>query len=172
MPFFVILCFVLALIVQTGSGVQKFLVSPMAFYIGLTIAIATIIASFFKKIPEFTAYDVFASSILLAWFALWKPLFVSDSPIFFFFPVYFALIVAFVSLFFIGQRHKIDQDSLQRMKSIADAGYFEPWVAMACVAVTLYFENRFIQFPTFMTLLAARFALSGCLKPVDKVAKG
>jgi hypothetical protein len=101
----------------------------------------------------------------LAWFALWKPLFVSDSPIFFFFPVYFALIVAFVSLFFIGQRHKIDHDSLQRMQAIVDSGVIPHWFVMICVTVTLYFENRFIQFPTFMTLLAVRYALSGCLKP-------
>jgi hypothetical protein len=165
MPFFVALCLILAFIVQTGGPVQALLVSPVVFYVCLTIAIATIIGSFLKKIPESISYDMFASSILLAWFALWKPLFVSDSPIFFFFPVYFALIVAFVSLFFIGQRHKIDRDSLQRMQTIVDSGMIQPWFVMACVSVTLYFENRFIQFPTFMTLLAARYALSGCLKP-------
>ena len=165
MPIFVILCLALALIVQTGSAVQKLLVSPVVFYVGLTVAIATIIASIFKKIPELISYDVFASSILLAWFALWKPLFVSDSPIFFFFPVYFALIVAFVSLFFIGQRHKIDADSLQRMQAIVDSGVIPHWFVMICVTITLYFENRFIQFPTFITLLAVRYALTGCLKP-------
>jgi hypothetical protein len=165
MPFFVALCLLLAFIVQTGGPIQALLVSPVVFYASLTIAIVTIMGSFLKKIPDPISYDVFASSILLAWFALWKPLFVRDSPIFFFFPVYFALIVAFVSLFFIGQRHKIDRDSLQRMQTIVDSGVIQPWFVMACVSVTLYFENRFIQFPTFMTLLAARYALSGCLKP-------
>ena len=141
------------------------LVSPMVIYIGLTIAVITVIGSFFKKIPEYISYDLFASSILFTWFAYWKPLFVRDSPIFFFFPVYFALIVAFVSLFFIGQRHKIDQDSLNRMQTIVDSGVVQPWFIMVCVTVTLYFENRFIQFPTMMTLLTTRYALSGCLKP-------
>jgi len=165
MPVFIAFCIALALIVETGSSVQALLLSPLVIYIGLAIAIVTIIVSFFKKLPETISYDLFASSTLLAWFALWKPLFVAESPIFFFFPVYFALIVAFVALFFIGQRHKIDQDSLQRMQAIVDSGVVAPWFIMTCVLVTLYFENRFIQFPTMMTLLALRYALSGCLKP-------
>jgi len=164
MPVFVVLCLILALIVQAGSPLQAILVSPVIIYCGLTIAIGTIIASFFKKLPENISYDLFASSILFAWFAYWKPLFVTDSPIFFFFPVYFALIVAFAALFFIGQRHKIDRDSLQRMQAIVDSGVVAPWFVMTCVLVTLYFENRFIQYPTMMTLLTMRYALSGCLK--------
>jgi hypothetical protein len=155
----------LAAIVQMESPIVTLLASPIFIYIGLTIAIATIIASYFKKLPESSSYDLFACSILFAWFAYWKPLFVTDSPIFFFFPVYFALIVALVSLFFIGQRHKLDRDSLQRMQAIVDSGVIPPWGVMVCVTVTLYFENRFIQFPTMMTLLTIRYALSGCLKP-------
>jgi hypothetical protein len=164
MPFFVALCLLLAIIVQTGSPLQAILVSPIFIYVGLAIAIAIIIGIFFKRLPEKTGYDLFACSTLFVWFAYWKPLFVTDSPIFFFFPVYFALIVAFADLFFIGQRHKIDPDSRQRMQTIVNSGVIQPWFVMACVLVTLYFENRFIQFPTFMTLLTIRYALSGCLK--------
>jgi hypothetical protein len=164
MPVFVVLCLILALIVQTGSAIQTILVSSIVIYGGLTVAISTIIGSFFKKIPEHISYDLFACSALVTWFAYWKPLFVSDSPIFFFFPVYFALIVAFVSLFFIGRRHKIDNDSLTRMQGIVDSGVVDPWFLMSCVLVTLYFENRFIQYPTMMTLLTMRYTLYGLLK--------
>jgi hypothetical protein len=165
MPVFVALCLILAVIVQTKSPLQGVLVSSVFIYVGLTVAITTIIGNFFKKLPETISYDLFASSILLAWFAYWKPLFVTDSPIFFFFPIYFTLIIAFATLFFIDQRHKIDRDSLQRMQAIVDSGVVDPWLVMTCVTVTLYFENRFIQFPTMMTLLTMRYALSGCLKP-------
>jgi hypothetical protein len=165
MPVFVVLCLSLALIVQTGGSVQTALVSPIFIYSGLTVAIVTIIGSFFKFVPEKLSYDLFSSSTLFAWFAYWKPLFVTDSPIFFFFPIYFALITAFAALFFIGQRHKIDRDSLQRMQAIVDSGVVEPWFVMICVLITLYFENRFIQYPVMMTLLTIRYALSGCLKP-------
>jgi hypothetical protein len=165
MPVFVFLCLALALIVQTENRLQTVLVSDFFIYGGLTIAIATVIASFFKKLPETISFDLFSSSILLTWFAYWKPLFVSDSPIFFFFPVYFALIVAFAALFFIGQRHKIDRDSLNRMQAIVDSGVVQTWVVMSCVVASLYFEDHFLQFPVMMTLLTMRYALSGCLKP-------
>ncbi len=162
---FVFLCLALAGIVQINSPIQNLLVSPIIIDAGLFVAVMTIIASFFNKIPESISYDLFSSSALFTWFAYWKPLFVKDSPIFFFFPVYFALVVAFVTLFFIGQRHRIDRESLRLMQSIVDSGMVETWFVMTCVLVALYFENHFLQYPVMMTLLATRFALSGCLKP-------
>jgi hypothetical protein len=165
MPIFVSLCLALAFIVQTANSLQSVLVSDVFIVGGLTVAIITIIGSFLNKLPEILSYDIFASSILLAWFAYWKPLFVKESPIFFFFPVYFALIIAFITLFFIEQRHKIDRDNLNLMQGLVNSNVVQPWVIMSCVVVTLYFEDHFIQFPVFMTLLSMRYALSGCLKP-------
>ncbi len=167
MPLFVALCLIFAVIVQTESPLQVALASPAALYVGLGVAIATIIGSVFKRLPEMYSYDIFASSTLFVWFSYWKPFFVKDSPIFFFFPVYFALVVAFAILFFISQRHRIDQESRKLMQNIVNSGVVDPWLVMACVLATLYFENRFIQYPTFMTLLVIRFALSGCLKPTQ-----
>jgi hypothetical protein len=165
MPVFVLLCLAFAVLVQTASPLQNTLVSPLVIYGGLTIAIATLIGNLIKKIPENLSYDLFSSSLLFVWFAYWKPLFVKDSPIFFFFPVYFALIIAFVTLFFIGNRHKIDQYSLDTMKSIVDSGVADPWLVMIAVLVTLNFENHFLQYPVMMTLLILRYALTNCLKP-------
>ena len=165
MPVFVMLCLVLAVIVQINSPLQELLVNQAVMDIGLVVSVAVIIASFLNKFPENIRYDVFTSSVLIAWFAYWKPLFVKDSPIFFFFPLYFALLIAFFTLFFVGQRHKIDRDSLKLMQSIVDSGVVDTWLVMAAVLVTLYFEDHYLQFPTMMTLLAIRYALSGCVKP-------
>jgi len=165
MPVFVILCLALAVLVQTGNSFQYVLISQIVIYAGLVIAIVTIIGSFLKKIPEHISYDLFSSSLLFAWFAYWKPLFEKDSPIFFFFPVYFALIIAFVTLFFIGKRQKIDRFSLDTMQSIVDSGVAEPWLIMCCVLVTVNFENHFLQYPVMMTLLILRYSLTNCLKP-------
>lgn len=165
MPLFVILCLIFAFIVQTSSPFEAVLSSVAALYGGLTVAALTIIASFLNRIPEAYAYDFFASSTLFVWFSYWKPFFVKDSPIFFFYPVYFALIVAFTTLFFIGQRHKIDQQSRQLMQRLVNSGVADPWMIMTLVLITLYFENRFIQYPTCTTLLIMRYALYGCLKP-------
>jgi hypothetical protein len=165
MPVFVFLCLAIAGIVQINSPIQNFLVSEFVIDAGLVIAVLTIIASFFNKFAEHIRYDAFSSSALIVWFAYWKPLFVKDSPIFFFFPVYFALMIAFVALFFIGKRDKIDKESLKLMKSIADSGMIQTWVVMVCVLISLYFEDHFLQYPVMMTLLSIRYTLSGCLKP-------
>ncbi|MBM4208309.1 MAG: hypothetical protein FJ190_09965 [Gammaproteobacteria bacterium] len=170
MPLFVIFCLIFAFVVQTGSPVEALLSSELALYGGLTVTVLTIIASFLHRIPEAYAYDLFASSALFVWFSYWKPFFVKDSPIFFFFPVYFALLVAFTTLFFIGQRHKIDRQSLQLMQRLASSGVIDPWMIMTLVLITLYFENRFIQYPTCTTLLIMRYALYGCLKPSPKAS--
>lgn len=166
MPVFVFLCLAIAVIVQMNSPLQDLFVSQIIIDTGLVVAVSAIVDDFFKKLPDNIRYDIFASSILLIWFAYWKPMFVKDSPIFFFFPVYFALLIAFVSLFFISQRNKLDRESLKMMQSIDDSGMVDSWLVMSCVLVSLYFENHFLQFPVMMTLLAMRYALSSCLKPV------
>ncbi len=167
MPVFVSFCLAIAALVQLNSRIQDLLVSDFVLYSGLAVAIGAIIASFFNKLSEKISYDLFACSALLVWFAYWKPMFVKDSPIFFFFPVYFALLIAFVSLFFIGQRQKIDRISMKILQSIEDSEVVQPWFVMSCVLVSLYFENHFLQYPVMTTLLVIRFSLSACLKPAE-----
>lgn len=163
MPVFIVLCLVIALIVETGSPIQKLLLEPAVMYSGLTIGVIAMVGDFFSKIPEKIGYDLFASGTIVAWFVMWKPLFTKDSPIFFYFPVYLALLAALAALFFISQRRKIDKTSLGLMQSIVDSGVADPWMIMLWVFITLYLENHFLQFPVAMTLLITRQTLSGCL---------
>ncbi len=119
MPLFIVLSLALCFMVQTASSLQSALVTPLLIYIGLAVAIVSIFGNLFKKWPAIIWYDIFSSSTLLVWFAYWKPLFKDDSPIFFFYPLYFALMTAFVSLFFIGQRDKIDDESFRFMQILS-----------------------------------------------------
>ncbi|UOA10864.1 hypothetical protein KKZ03_16050 [Methylobacter sp. S3L5C] len=120
--------------------------------------------SIFKKISVIICYDIFSSSILLVWFGYWKPLFNNDSPIFFFYPLYFALIAAFVSLFFISQRHKIDEESFGFMLSLSKKSLIQPWVVMTFVLGCLAFPENFMLYPVMMTLLIIRFTLTSCVE--------
>jgi hypothetical protein len=150
--------------VQTASSLQSILVTPLLIYISLAVAIISIFGSVFKKSSAIIWYDIFSSSTLLVWFAYWKPLFKDDSPIFFFYPVYFALMTAFVSLFFIGQRHKIDDESFRLMQILSKKSIIQPWVIMLCVLGSLELQQHFILYPVMMTLLIMRFALANCLE--------
>ena len=164
MPLFIVLSLALCFMVQTASSLQSVLVSPLLMYIGLAIAILSIFGSLLKKLPALIWYDIFCGSTLILWFAYWKPLFKDDSPVFFFYPLYFALMTAFVSLFFIGQRHKIDDESFRLMLSLSKKNIIQPWVLMLCVLGSLELQQHFMLYPTLMTLLIMRFALASCLE--------
>ena len=150
--------------VQTGSVLQNALIAPLWIYAGLAAAVTGIFGSLFKKMSSLIWYDIFSSSALLVWFAYWKPLFKDDSPVFFFYPVYFALMTAFVSLFFIAQRDKIDDESLRLMRGLAENSIIKPWVIMLAVLGSLEVLQQFMLFPVMMTLLIMRFTLAGCLE--------
>ena len=164
MPLFIVLSLSLCFMVQTASSLQSALVTPLFIYIGLAIAIISIFGSLLKKLSTLIWYDIFSSSTLLVWFAYWKPLFRDDSPIFFFYPLYFALMTAFVSLFFIGQRDKIDDESFRFMLSLSKKTIIQPWLVMLCVLGTLELQQHFMLYPVMMTLLTMRFALASCLE--------
>lgn len=164
MPLFIALSLALCFVVQSASSLQSLLAAPLSIYISLAIAIISIFGSMFKKMSVMIWYDIFSSSTLLVWFAYWKPLFKDDSPVFFFYPLYFAMMTAFVSLFFISQRHKIDHESLRLMQLLSKKSIIQPWVIMICVLGTLELEQHFMLYPTMMTLLIMRFALASCLK--------
>jgi len=164
MPLFIALSLALCFVVQSASSLQSLLAAPLLIYISLAIAIISIFGSMFKKMSVMIWYDIFSSSTLLVWFAYWKPLFKDDSPVFFFYPLYFAMMTAFVSLFFISQRHKIDHESLRLMQLLSKKSIIQPWVIMICVLGTLELQQHFMLYPTMMTLLIMRFALASCLK--------
>jgi hypothetical protein len=163
MPLFIVLSLALCFMVQTASSLQSALVTPLLIYIGLAIAIMSIFGSLLKKLATLIWYDIFSSSILLVWFAYWKPLFKDDSPIFFFYPLYFALMTALVSLFFVGQRDKIDHESFRLMLFLSKKNILQPWIVMLCVLGTLELHQHFMLYPVMMTLLIMRFAFSSCL---------
>lgn len=164
MPIFIAFSLALCLLVQADSSLQSIFVTPLLIYSSLAVAIISIIGSLYKKFSAIIWYDIFSSSTLLFWFAYWRALFKDDSPIFFFYPLYFALMTAFVSLFFIVQRHKIDADSIRLMRDLSNKSIFQPWVVMLSVLGSLQFQQQFTLYPVMMTLLIIRFTLASCLE--------
>ncbi len=164
MSLFIALSLALCFMVQTANPLLSALVTPLLIYIGLALAVIGIIGSLFKKLSSSIWYDIFSSGALLIWFAYWKSLFKDDSPIFFYYPVYFALMTAFVTLFLIAQRHKIDDESLRLMQVLSEKSIIQPWVPMLAVLGSLGLQQHFMLYPVMMTLLIMRFTLAACLQ--------
>jgi hypothetical protein len=164
MLIFIVLSLSLCFMVHIASSLQSVLVSSLFIYTGLILAIICIVGITFKKTPASIWYDIFAGSTLIVWFAYWKPLFNDDSPIFFFYPLYFALMTTFVSLFVIGQQNKIDDESFNLMRSLSKKSIIQPWIIMLFVLASLELHQHFLIYPIMMTLLITRFALSSFLE--------
>lgn len=164
MLLFIALSLALCFIEQTASSLQNILILPLWIYIGIALDVISILGIIFKKFPIRIWYDIFAAGTLLVWFAYWKPLFNDDSPIFFFYPLYFAFLSAFVGLFFIGRWDKTDKETLGYMQSIDRQSIIQPWVIMLCVLASLALQTHFLLYPVTMTLLMLRFVVSDCLE--------
>lgn len=79
---------------------------------------------------------------------------------FFFFPLYFVFLAAFIEIRALGPRPHIDDMSLKQMKAFANNNIVQPWVIMVGVLVSLQLPQHFLLYPVMVTLLMIRFALS------------
>ncbi|SJM90239.1 hypothetical protein [Crenothrix polyspora] len=169
MPLFIVLCLALSFIVQTEQPVQVLLIAPWLTYTGVGLAGLIMLGVLCKKLTDLMWFDFFASCVLIAWFSYWKPLYVAESPMFFFFPVYFVVITAFVWVFFVGQRNNIDDETFGYVQKFAEHSMTQPWLIMLYALGSLKLLEHFLQYPVAMTLLILRFALSGCLQRESKL---
>ncbi|MGR8941179.1 MAG: hypothetical protein ACU83V_14190 [Gammaproteobacteria bacterium] len=161
---FILLSLALGFIVQTSNPLESHLAMPWLIYPGIGGALTAIGGSLSKKGNFKLWYDLFASSTLLVWFAYWKTQFNDDSPMFFFFPVYFAAMSAFISLAFIGPCERLDNESLRYMRLLAKQNGLQAWVIMLGSLGSLLLLNHYQVFPVIMTLLLLRFALDCCVE--------
>ena len=113
---FILCSMSLAVLVQTPNQFLPLLATPAALGIGLTIMTASLLAGYLKKVPAMIWHDGFASSCLLVWYAYWEPQFNHDAPMFFFFPLYFALLTSIVTVTLINKSEYFDLESIVHLR--------------------------------------------------------
>lgn len=171
MLLFIVFSLALCFIVQMASSLQGLLIAPFVIYIGIFLAIVSVLGIVFKKSSVTIWHDLFSSSTLLAWFVYWHSLFHDDAPFFFFFPLYFVFLATFIEMMALGQKQPIDNRSLQQMQAFANNNMVQPWVIMLGVLVSLQLPQHFLLYPVMMTLLMIRFALSRYLNRSEPLLK-
>ena len=102
MPLFIIINLALCFFAQTDSVFKSLLLIPLFMHINLGIAIVSLLGSLIKKFNSLVWFDLFSSATTVVWFAYWQTSFKDDSPMFFFYPLYFSMLSALISLFFIN----------------------------------------------------------------------
>jgi hypothetical protein len=167
MLIFISLSLAISFIVQTENPARDVLSSPLIIYLGLAGAGIGILGSIVRKRPERLWYDLFAGSTLLIWFAYWQPLFGEESPMFFFFPLFFAFMAAFLALALIGQKNRLDSETLRQMRILSEQNGLQPWVIMLCVLGSLELQEHYLIYPVMTVILLLRHTLSACIERGD-----
>lgn len=160
---FILLSLALGYLVQSGHPLVDQLVAPFFLYLGVGGALLAIVGALVNKARLRIWYDVCASGLLFTWFAYWKTVFNVDSPMFFFFPIYFVAMGVFVSLAFVSQCDRLDPQSVSYMRRFAEKG-LQPWLVMLGALGSLQLLEHYLVFPIMMTLLLLRYALDCCIE--------
>ena len=159
---FIILSLLLSYLVQSESPYQNIFITTVTIYLGLSCIAISIIGAMIKKIFYSIWYDLFATGALLTWFSYWHQFFHNEAPMFYLFPLYFAFLIALVSLLFISKRDRFDQESVDHIRSFDKKAKFHPGVVIAGVLVSMLLPGHYLLFPVAMSLLIIRYTFTCC----------
>ena len=120
----------------------------------------SVLAMFTYKFSLAQRYDLFCCGSVLTWISTWPPFFNEDSPVIFFYPVYFCFITVFVMVGFIQQASKIDAMTLRFLVKFNNAKVFNAGVLMGVVIFALNYIDHYLFYPTTMSVLIAKYAFS------------
>ncbi|MDP2099943.1 MAG: hypothetical protein U1D70_11085 [Methylobacter sp.] len=164
---FILCSLSLAALVQYPSLFLQLLATPAALAIGLAIMAASLLAGYFKKISTVTWHDGFATGCLLIWYAHWQPQFNDDAPMFFFFPLYYAMLTSIVTLTLINKSEYFDQESVMHLRYLEKNIRFNIFTVVALVLLSLLITRHYALYPIAMTLFIVRHTLTVCLEIID-----
>jgi hypothetical protein len=164
-----ILCSVLlAALVQKQSELLQLLATPVALYISLAVMAISLLAGYLKKVSTVIWHDGFATSCLLVWYAYWAPQFDDDAPMFFFFPIYYAMLTSIVTLTLINRSEDFDQESIRHLRYLEKNNRFSISMIVACVLVSLLITRHYALYPIAMTFFITRHTMIACLEIIDR----
>lgn len=164
---FILCSLSLAVLVQNPNAFLQLLATPVALGIGLTIITVSLLAGYLKKIPTVNWHDGFASGCLLVWYAYWEPQFNDDAPMFFYFPLYFALLTSIVTLTLINKSEYFDQESIEHLRYLEKNTRFNISVIVGFVLISLLITRHYALYPIAMTFFIIRHTMVACLEIID-----
>ncbi|TPQ24479.1 hypothetical protein [Methylomonas koyamae] len=170
MPVFIASSLILTTLIETHNPVLPLLNLEAVWMSAAAIAAIFLLAGGLKRLSSTVWQDGFACASLWAWYGYWKPLFSEGSPQFSVFPVYFALLAAWMLFGFINRSPRFDWESQETFR------YFEtylsrvtPGLIAALVLVCLALPEHYLSFPLAMTFFIIRSAFQRCIEIIDRL---
>lgn len=164
---FIVCSVFLAILVQSQNEFLPLLATPVALGIGLSMMAISLLAGYLKKLSTVTWHDTFATGGLLVWYAYWKPQFNDDAPMFFFFPLYYALLTSILTLALINKARYFDQDSVDHLRYMEKITRFDISVIVVLVLISLLITRHYALYPMAMTFFVVRHTMIVCLEAID-----
>ena len=164
---FILSCLVLAALVQSHNQFLPLLATPEALGVGLALLVVSLLLGYLKKLPSLYWHDGFATAALIVWYAYWKPEFNDDAPMFFFFPVYFALLSGLVTLSLINKSQYFDVESVQNLRYLDKMLRIDMSGAVIFVLIGLGITRHYALYPMAMTFFITRHSIRVCLDNID-----
>ncbi len=164
---FILCSLSLAVLVQNPNEFLQLLTTPAALGVGLTVMVASLLAGYLKKISTVIWHDGFATSTLLIWYAYWEPQFNNDAPMFFFFPLYYALLTSIVTVTLINKSEYFDQESIVHLRYLEKNTRFNISAIVVFVLISLLITSHYALYPIAMTLFIIRHTMVVCLENIS-----
>lgn len=165
---FILCSLSLAALVHSHNEFLGLLGTPMALGIGLTMMTASLLVGYLKKASTVTWHDGFATSCLLVWYSYWTSEFNDNAPMFFFFPLYYALLTSIVTLTLINKSEHFDHESIVQLRYLEKSTRFHIGVLVGLVLISLLITRHYTLYPIAMTLFIVRHTMIACLEIIDR----
>ena len=168
MPIFIICCLLLAFLVKSQSIYLPLLISQPVWITCVSLAMIFLIAGYLKKLSSAIWHDGFATGVLWAWYGYWQPLFNSEAPMFYVFPIYYAVLSTWMTLAIVNKSGRFDLESRDSLRYLQhNLARFDTPILAGLVLISLMFPDHYLVYPLGMTLFIIRYTLQRCLEIID-----
>ena len=167
---FIIACVTLAILVSSQQNeFLALLVTPAGLGTGLVIMFGSLIAGYYKKVSSLSWHDGFATGGLLVWYAYWQPQFSPEAPMFFWYPVYFALLTSILTLSLINKAAYFDVESVLYLRQLEKLSRFSMAWLIALVFAGLLITRHYALYAMAMTFFIVRHTMLICMEKIDQI---
>ncbi len=164
MPFFICLNLLISYAVNAHNRLEQFFLSSYCEYLGILLIVVSCICLAWPKLKLALRYELFCSGTVLVWISTWPPNFNADSPVIFFFPLFFCLVTVLVHKVFILQAETIDLMSLKYIALLGRHNFWHTGVLVVSVLVSLTQIEHYRVYPSLLSLLLIKYAVLSILE--------
>lgn len=170
MPIFIICCLLLTFLVKSQSVYLPFLISQPVWVIAGCLGMVFWLLGCVKKLSASVWHDGFATGVLWAWYGNWQPLFAPEAPMFYVFPIYFALLTTWLTLAVVHKSAYFDAESRQTLRYFqANLARFDTRLFAGLVLGSLMLPEHYLLYPILMTLFIVRYTLQRSLEIIQSL---